>query len=57
MIALRAYLSSQGSCGKLVLVCVGGDEWADAIEAAKQRLGIGKGSSVDNRLLWVHHTP
>jgi hypothetical protein len=54
LIALRSYLSSRGGCGRMVFVCVGGDEWPAAIRSASNRFGIGPGSSVSNRLIWVH---
>jgi hypothetical protein len=53
LIAIRAYLSSRGACGRMVFLCVGGDEWLLPIEKAKVRFGIGKGSAVANRLSWT----
>ena len=53
LIAVRAYLSSRGSCGRMVFLCVGGDEWQLPIEEAKERFGIGLGSAVANRLSWT----
>ena len=53
LIVIRAYLSSMGACGRMVFLCVGGDEWLLPIEEAKARFGIGPGSAVSNRLRWT----
>lgn len=53
LIAVRAFLSSRGACGRMVFLCVGGDEWLAPIEETKARFGIGQGSAVANRLSWA----
>ena len=53
LIAIRAYLSSRDACGRMVFLCVGGDEWLLPIEKTKARFGIGQGSAVTNRLSWT----
>jgi len=53
LVAIRAYLSSMGACGRMVFLCVGGDEWLAPIEEAKARFGIKPGTAVSNRLKWL----
>jgi hypothetical protein len=52
-IIIRAFLSSRGACGRMVFLCLGGEEWLLPIEEAKARYAIGKGSAVSNRLRWT----
>ncbi len=52
-IAIRAHLTSNGACGRMVFLCIGGDEWKKPIQEAKARFAIPEASGVANRISWT----
>ena len=52
-LALRAYLSSAGVCGRMILCVPTGAEWDEPLRSLLDDLAIRPGTGLSNRVSWV----